>query len=155
VNHSSLGKVSVGGWKPGVRLNPPAGRIDQLVAVELGFLKALAGKLPGLAVSEVKVVPKGGGLFEIKVVVANDGYLPTSLAQGVRTGRSPPVIVRLKAGSAKLLAGKPLERIPSLAGSGGHQQYRWLLLAPDAVKTVTLEVTCPQAGRIRKDIELK
>ena len=155
VDHPSLGKVSVGGWKPGVRLNPPAGRIDAIEDVELAFLKALASKLPSLALSEVKVESKGGGLFEIKAVVTNDGYLPTALVQGVRTRKSPPVLVRLKAGDAKLLAGKPLERISSLAGSGGRQEFRWLLLAPEGVKSATLEVSCPKAGQVVKDIELK
>ena len=126
VDHPTLGKVSVGGWKPGVRLNPPAGRIEAIVDVELAFLEELGGKLPVLAVSDVKVEPKGGGLFEIKAVVTNEGYLPTALAQGVQTRRTPPVLVRLKAGDARLLAGKPLDRIPTLAGSGGRKEYRWL-----------------------------
>jgi hypothetical protein len=155
VDHPTLGKVSVGGWKPGVRLNPPAGLIDAIADVEFAFLKELASKLPALTVSDVKVDSKGGGLFEIKAVVTNEGYLPTALAQGGRTRKAPPVLVRLKAANAKLLAGKPLERIASLPGSGGLKEFRWLLLAPDGVKSATLEVSCPKGGRIVKDIDLK
>ena len=84
-------------------MNPPAGRIEAIVGVELAFLKELAGKLPALAVSDVKVESKGGGLFEIKAVVTNEGYLPTAMAQGVRTRQAPPVLVRLKAGNASFL----------------------------------------------------
>jgi len=155
VDHPTLGKVSVGGWKPGVRLNPPAGLIDAIDDVEFAFLKELVNKLPALAVSDVKVVSKGGRLFEIKAVVTNEGYLPTALAQGGRTRKAPPVLVRLKAGEAKLLAGKPLERIASLPGSGGLKEFRWLLLAPEGVKSATLDVSCPKGGRIVKDIDLK
>jgi hypothetical protein len=155
VDHPTLGKVTVGGWKPGVRLNPPADKIAAIVDTEFAFLKELASKLPSLTVPDVKVESKGGGLFEIKAVVANDGYLPTALAQGVRTRKAPPILVRLKAGDAKLLAGKPLERIATLAGSGGRVEYRWLLLAPEGLKSATLEVSCPKAGRVVKDIELK
>jgi hypothetical protein len=103
----------------------------------------------------VKVESKGGGLFAIRAVVANHGYLPTALAQGVLTRKAPPVLVRLKAGDARLLAGKPLERISTLAGSGGRHEFRWLLLAPEGVKLATLEVSCPKAGRVVKDIALK
>jgi hypothetical protein len=155
VDHPTLGKVSVGGWKPGVRLNPPASLIDAIVDAEFAFLKELTGKLPALAVSDAKVEPKGGGLFEIKAVVTNEGYLPTALTQGGRTRKAPPVLVRLKAGDAKLLVGKPLERIASLPGSGGRKELRWLVLAPEAVKSATLEVSCPKGGRIVKDLELK
>jgi hypothetical protein len=155
VDHPSLGKILVGGWKPGVRLNPPAGRIAAIVDVELAFLKELAAKLPALAVKDATVKSLGGGLFEIKAIVTNEGYLPTALAQGTRTGRAFPVLVRLKAGSARLLAGKPLDRIPTVAGSGGRKEYRWLLLAPEQVKAATLEVSCPQAGRVVKELPLK
>ena len=65
------------------------------------------------------------------------------------------MLVRLKADGARLLVGKPLDRISALGGSGGHQEYRWLLLAPAGLKAATLEASCPQAGRIVKEVELK
>jgi len=154
-DHPTLGKVEIGGWRPGVRLNPPAAQAGAIAEAHLAFLKELAAKLPRLAVPAAKAEAKGAGLFEVTAVVANDGFLPTALAQGVRTGKAPPVLVRFDAGKAKLLAGRPLERIDALAGSGARREFRWLVRAPEGVTSVRLDVSCPKAGRVEKVIDLK
>jgi hypothetical protein len=154
-NHPTLGAVEIGGWKPGVRTNPPVELIDPLVKIQLSFLKELAKKLPALTVSEIKVEPKGGGLYQIKATLTNDGEFPTALAQGVRTRKAPPILVRLKTGDAKLLGGKANQQIDRLTGSGGRQEFRWLVQAPDSAKSITLEVSSPKAGSVNKTIELK
>lgn len=153
-DHPTLGKVEIGGWKPGVRLNPPADRIDALAEVHAAFLKDLASRLPEIALSDPKVEAKGGGVFQVTATVRNDGYLPTALVMGVRTRKAAPVLVRLKLGEAKLLAGRAQNRIDALAGSGGRQEFRWLVLAPNG-GTITLEATSPKAGRASKAVELK
>jgi hypothetical protein len=155
VDHLTLGKVEVGGWKPGVRVNPPIEQVEKIADAQFAFLKELAGKLPRLAIGEVKVEPRGGGLYQVSATVTNEGYLPTALSQGVRTRKAPPVLVRLKVGDGKILAGKALNRIDALAGSGGRQEYRWLVQAPEGVRSITLEATTPKAGRATKVIELR
>jgi hypothetical protein len=155
-DHPTLGNVEIGGWHPGVRLNPPASLVDAIAESHAVFLKALVTRLPKLAVVEVKVESKGGALFPISAVVENDGFLPTALAQGVRTRKAPPVLVRLQlAGGAKLLTGQALHRVDTLTGSGGRQEFRWLVQAPESVKSITLEIACPKAGKVVKTIELK
>lgn len=154
-DHPTLGRVEIGGWKPGVRINPPIEEVKALVDSHLAFLKQLVAKLPALAIGEVKVEAKGGGLFQVTVTVTNTGYLPTALAQGVRTRKADPVLVRLQTGDAKLLAGRALNRLDTLAGSGGHQEFRWLVQAPESVKSITIEATTPKAGRVAKQIDLK
>jgi len=119
-----------------------------------GFLGDLAAKLPTLAVTDVKVEAKGGGVFEVKATVTNEGTLTTALSAGVRTRKAPPVVVRLRPGDAKVIGGKVLNRVDALAGTGGKQEYRWLLLAP-AGEPVSLEVSSPKAGRVVKSIELR
>jgi Zinc carboxypeptidase len=154
-DHPILGRVEIGGWRPGVRLNPPIEQVGPLVEAHFTFLKDLTQRFAALGVPEVKVEAKGGGLFEVTAVVQNTGYLPTALAQGVKTHKADPVLVRLRTDKAKLLTGKPLERINSLPGSGSRRTYRWLVSAPEDVKTITLEVSCPKAGRITRAIELR
>ena len=102
----------------------------------------------------MKVEARGGGVFEVKATVANEGTLPTALAAGVRTRKAPPVVVRLRPGDAKVIGGKVLNRVDALAGSGGKQEYRWLLLST-AGEAVSLEASSPKAGRVVKSIELR
>jgi hypothetical protein len=154
VDHPTLGKVEVGGWKPGVRLNPPIEDVARIVDGHLAFLKDLAGKLPSVAIKEAKAEAKGGGVFEIKATIENPGYLPTALAQGLTTRKAPPVLVKLGLGDAKLLSGRALNRIDSLPGSGGTREFRWLVIAPAGTKTLTLDVTNATAGSVRKEIAL-
>jgi hypothetical protein len=155
VNHPTLGKVEVGGWKPGVRLNPPIDQVGAIVESHFAFLKDLAGRMPIISIKEAKAESKGGGIFEIKATIENTGTLPTALAQGVLTRKSPPVLVKLALGDAKLISGKALYRIDSLAGSGGYREFRWVIVAPEGKKTtLKLEATCPKAGRAEREIAL-
>lgn len=154
-DHPRLGKVEIGGWRPGVRLNPPAESIDAIAGSQLVFLKDLIGRLPKIDVKDVTVTARGAGLFEIKATVSNEGLLPTTLAQGVRVRRPGPLLVKLELGDAKILSGRPLYRVDSLAGNGGKQEYRWLILAPQGTKSLNLVVSHPKVGTTTSTIELK
>ncbi len=153
--HPELGPVEVGGWKPGVRINPPFERVGAISQAHLAFLKDLAGRLPRLDLRDPHASSRGGNVYEISATVVNDGYLPTAIAQGIKTRNAAPILVKIKAPGAKLLAGRPTERIESLAGSGGSHGVKWLVLVPDGTKTLTIEAACPKAGRVEKVIELK
>jgi len=153
-DHPTLGRVEVGGWKPGVRLNPPAARLDPIADAHFAFLKDLAARLPALAIAEAKAEPKGAGVFEVTATIANSGGFPTALAQGVRTRKAPPVLVRLKPGKATLLAGRALTKIDALAGSGGRQEFRWLVLAPEG-GAIVIEAASAKAGSAEARLDLK
>ena len=156
--HPTLGASEIGGWKPGVRINPPGGEIAAIVDAHFLFLKDLIKRVPALAIESVKVEAEaegeGDGLFAITATIENAGRLPTALAQGAKVRKAPPVLTRLNVGNNKLLTGRPLERIDSLA-PGARREYRWLVLASDDRATITLEVSCPKAGRVEKTIALK
>ncbi len=154
-DHPTLGRVELGGWKPGVRVNPPISRLDSLVDESLALLKALAGRLPALAIAEARAEAKGQGVFEVHVEIENTGTLPTALAQGVRTRTAPPVRVRLLPGTARILAGKAAQQVDALAGSGGRRSFRWLVLAPAGVESLTVEADCAKAGHVSQVIPLR
>ena len=154
-DHPTLGKVEIGGWKPGVRLTPPVADIAAITDKHLAFLKALGERLPKLAILEPKAKAKGAGLYEVTALVENAGYLPTALAQGSKTRKAAPVLVKLlPVDKIKILSGKRLEKIDSLGGSGGRKDFRWLIQVPAGTKTVTIEASCPKAGRVEAVIPL-
>ena len=155
VEHPTLGTVEVGGWKPGVRLNPPIGEVGAITEIQHRFLAELVGRFASLEIVDAKAEAKGSGVFEVTARVENPGTFPTALAQGVTTRQAPPVLVRPKLGEAKLLAGPTLDRIDALEGSGGSREYRWLILAPEGVGSIELEASCPRAGRVVETIELE
>ncbi|WZP00828.1 M14 family metallopeptidase [Isosphaeraceae bacterium EP7] len=161
LDHPTLGAVEVGGWRPGVRLNPPADLIPALVEAHSTFLADLAARLPRLEWVDVKAEPKGGGLVEVVATVRNAGDLPTATAQAAKIRRTEPVLVRLDPAGATILAGRPLERIDVLAASGGRKELRWLLLlpanAPQGAEppTITLDAAAPRAGRARASVPLR
>ena len=105
VEHPTLGTVEVGGWLPGVRVNPPIEEVEAITDDQLASSPTSPAASPTLAIVDAKAEAKGGGVFEITARVENAGYFPTALAQGVTTRQAAPVLVRLKLGDAKLLAG--------------------------------------------------
>jgi hypothetical protein len=154
VEHPTLGTVELGGWLPGVRVNPPIEEVEGITDTQHQFLADLAGRMAALKIVDAKAEPKGSGVFEVTARVENPGYFPTALAQGVTTRQAPPVLVRPILGDATLLAGPKLDRINALDGSGGSREYRWLILAPQGVDSLQLEASCPRAGRVVETIEL-
>jgi hypothetical protein len=154
-DHPTLGPVEIGGWKPGVRVNPPATRLAPIADAHYRFLEHLTAQLPRLDVSEPAVAPKGNGLFEVSAVVSNKGVWPTALAQGKKARAARPVIVQLKAPGARLLTGKPVTRIDALDGGGGNQEVRWLIQAPAELREILIEISCPRAGNLTRIVPLR
>lgn len=153
--HPELGPIEIGGWKPGVRVNPPVERVGPIADAHLAFLKDLSARLPRLELKDVRATGKGAGVFEITAVLSNEGYLPTALAQGVKTRNAAPILVKIEGAGVKLLAGKPTERLEKLAGSGAKVSYRWLILAPEGTRTIVVKASTPKAGMVEKTVELK
>jgi hypothetical protein len=149
-NHRTLGKVEIGGWKPGVRFNPPIEQVGPIAKANGAFLEELASRLPHLAIRDVKVEAKGKRIYQVTASVVNEGEFPTALVQGTRSRKAPPVRVRLEVGAGRLLAGPARSHLDALGGSGGRREFRWLVLAPEDTGAkpfaVTLSASTPKAG---------
>ncbi|WP_169977425.1 M14 family metallopeptidase [Tautonia rosea] len=154
VEHPTLGTVEIGGWLPGVRVNPPIEEVEAITEAQYRFLNDVAERMTMLEIVDTKAEPRGGGVFEVSARVENPGYFPTALAQGVTTRQAAPVVVRPVLGEAKLLGGPVVDRINRLAGSGDSQEYRWLILAPEGVDTIAIEASSPRAGKAVAEVEL-
>ena len=157
VNHPDFpGRVvEVGGFRPYALTNPPASQLDSVLARQTAFIGELAGMLPSVSLREVKVEALGDRLFRVTAQVANDGYLPTMSAMGQRADWPRPVRVELTLGrDQQLAAGRAVQLLPPISGSGRSRELTWLVNAP-ANSSVTLKAASPMAGQASQTITLR
>jgi hypothetical protein len=144
--HPTLGDVEVGGFRPNVRVNPPASMIGELSASHAEFATWLAGQLPQVEVVETRIEPRGDNVYLITATIANEQYLPTQLAMGGRIRFNRPITVRLlPTANVTVLTGDPQQQVPRLEGMGGRETFTWLVQAPAGTR-VTMEVFAERAG---------
>ncbi len=151
--HPKLGAVEIGGWKPGAKLNPPAAAIAGLAEKESAFVRWLAAQLPALGIAKLAATARGSGVYAIEAVVENSGYFPTALAQGVRNRQARRTVVNVGLDGATLLEGDARRMIDAIAGSGGRETLRFVVLGKPGAK-VTVSAESPKAGVASKTIEL-
>jgi hypothetical protein len=150
-------KVELGGFRPFVRLNPPATLLDALAEKHVRFLARLAELLPDVKLRDAKAEALGGGVFRVSMKVRNLGYLPTMSAMGKLTGRAYPLQVQIEpAEGMELLTGSRRMQIEPLAGGGGQAEATWLVRLGEAKATrVKLSVFSPSVGADSTTLELK
>lgn len=149
-------KVEVGGFKPFLRLNPPAGELDGLAQKHLAFLERFAGLLPTLAIHEAKAEPLGAGVYRVTVTVLNQGYLPTFPKMGDLSRKTQPVQIALELPEGvAMVTGPRRVQAPTLSGAGGRHEQVFLVRGPrDKPATVPVRVWAPAVGEVRGKVEL-
>lgn len=148
--------VEVGGFKPFLRLNPPAAELEPLADKHWRFLRRLVELLPEVVIHQTKAEALGGGVWRITATVINRGYLPTMPEMGRVTGEPQVLqaVLELPPG-AKLVTGALRVQLPPLAGSGGKAEPVWLVSAPqDKPHSVRLRVWSPSVGEAATEIPL-
>jgi len=153
--HPDLGPVEIGGWKPLVLKNPPAQELEELAGPWRRLVDSLAGDLPRLAWEKVEVRDLGAGTREVRATLVDEGLFPTATAMGVLTRRPLPVriVLELPRGG-KLLAGRRIQSVPRLAGSGGNQEVRWLYRLEEGSPPAVLRALSQTAGEAVLPLEV-
>jgi len=145
-NHPTLGEVEIGGFLPYLRINPPVEKIEKAVGFGADFALKLMGRIPELSISKTKVELLGQDLYRLTVYLTNNGWFPTSTAQGRRAQTAWPITVRLKTGSDQsVFSGRPIESVPFLDGSGGTAKLEWIVRGPKK-SAVTVSAWSPRLG---------
>jgi hypothetical protein len=142
-------RVEVGGYRPFARTNPPAAMLSDL-ATKHG---ELIQRLPRIEVARTECRLLADSLYEIEILVANTGFLPTSLAHGETSREVYPTRVVMELEPQCFLAGAKTTMLPPIAGSGGAAKARYTIRVPDR-KDVRFQVISMLAGRIEGTIEL-
>ncbi len=171
-DHPQLGKVELGGWNRFVAFtNPPPHRLESEVARFAPWLLWQALISPRLELHSIEATAAGAGVWRVRVVVHNSGWLPTyvtklslqrQLMRGVLAEISLP-------DGAQLIAGRRREALGELEGwayrhtgvsfwpdrrpTDDRAHVDWTLRAP-AGATVAVEVWHERAGRVRASVTL-
>jgi hypothetical protein len=154
VDHPQLGAVEIGGWAPYFKVNPPPAEISKIAEPQVAFVFELAGRLPEVSLSEPEITRLAAGLYEVKAALANDGYLPTGTAMAIRNRRARPYVVRLSVDNERVLAGRRVNKIWSVPGSGGREPLRWIVQAPDGAE-LTITVYSEKFGQFDRTVWLR
>ena len=126
-DHPQLGQVEIGGWVPYFKTLPPTSEIDSITTKQVDFLVELASRLPDVSLETPIVKELGNGLWEIKVSVVNNGWLPSGTAMAKKNKRARPFIVRLDVPNNSIVSGQKVHRIWALDGGGTRTWHRWIV----------------------------
>ena len=143
--HPELGPIEIGGWAPYFRSTPPAADLRLLADKQVPFILDLAKRFPDVSLSEPEIKPLAPGLWEVKVSLINDGYLPTGTAMAKKNRRARPYVVRLSTPIDSIISGARVHKIWALPGSGGRHEMRWIIEAEDGSE-ITISVFSEKFG---------
>jgi len=175
IDHPQLGKVEVGGFHfKFVYQNCPQGYLEAECEKTYRFCLRSAHTLPRLKVDSLTAAKAGDGVFHLKAIVSNYGYLPTFLTQAALNVKvALPVHAHLELPQgANLVSGKACQDIGHLEGVGFvgtkysyqgitktkdehpiSRQVEWVVTAK-AGETVTVTFTQPKGGTASASVVL-
>jgi Zinc carboxypeptidase len=143
-------KVEVGGLDPFAEANPPMSVLKPALATHTETVLDLAGKLPKVEIVSLDVTDLGSGVYRVKAVAANRGYLATHTKQAARAQARIPVRLSLKTGDGvEMVTGYPFATADRLEGTTGTLTGEWLVRARPGAKIV-VDLTTDNAGRDQK-----
>lgn len=167
--HPQLGPVEIGGWIEQYTLNnPPPQFLLRTLEPNTAFVLAHARMGPRLELRRCTAEALGTGIYRIRAVVANSGYLPTyGSKRAAEIGAVRPIAVRLELPpEAELLTGAPAQEIGQLEGRVGKRELwganyptdhlrklEWTVRAP-AGSTARIVASSQRAGTAVASVEL-
>jgi len=153
--HPDLGEVEIGGFAPFVKTTPPPSEMKPSLSFHTDFYIDLMGRLPELKIKETKVETLEDGLFQVTVYFTNEGWFPTSTAQGRRARAAWPIRVELEiSGNQTLFSGRKIETIPFIGGSGDTKKLEWIIHGKKGSR-VTVTAGSPRLGSAAATIVLE
>jgi hypothetical protein len=151
-DHPTLGKVEIGGFVPGFRMNPPAAEIDRLVGEQAKVIADMLSKMPRVEFDAVHVESLGSGVWRISARVTNRGEFATRAAIGVKARRRVPMRLAIDLPEERVLNGLRLQRIQRLDARASHEAT-WVVRG-DAGSTINLTLASPEFGSTRHTVTL-
>lgn len=170
--HPQLGPVELGGWDMiNYWYNPPLHRVEAEVAPHTEWVVFQALCSPRLEVRSVTATEEAPGVYRVRAVLRNSGWLPTYVTQQalVRQVTGPVTASLSLPERARLVSGGATQSLGELEGRSGALSTttwwghdpgtpdlvaaEWVVAAP-AGTTVTLHARHPRAGAARAEVRL-
>ncbi len=169
-DHPQLGKVELGGWDSlHTWTNPPGPFLEKEIKPFPDWIVWHALISPKLELRQVSAVPLGDGVYRVRLVVENTGWLPTYVTKKALEKKLRGVVCEIEIPKgAKLESGKAREELgqlegraykeallnPSMEGTLERLKVDWVVRAPKGGK-VKLVARHERAGTLRTEVELK
>jgi hypothetical protein len=125
--HPQLGTVEIGGWVPYFKTLPPIDVIDDITKTQAEFIIDLSSKLPDVHFNAPLIIKLSKGLWEIKIAVMNDGWMPSGTSMAKKNKRARPYVVRIDIPNTSIISGQKTQRIWSLQGGGTSRWFTWVV----------------------------
>jgi murein tripeptide amidase MpaA len=150
--HPELGPVEIGGWIERRTFgNPPEAMLLRTIEPNTEFVIAQALMSPRLELRQASATPLGEGLYLVRAVAANSGYLATYGSQQAKEiSAVRPIEVRLGLPEgATLLAGEATQEIGQLEGRASKRALFGGSYPTDNLHKLEWTVRAPQGGALR------
>lgn len=170
-DHPQLGPVEIGGWNwKFTHQNPPGPYAEEICHGNAMFTVRCAMAAPRLQVSQVTSETIGDGIYKVRAVIENSGFLPTWVTEQARSmGKAKPVTAELWGEGVAVATGKAKQTVGDLAGRS--DQYEAFSYFPNygnearkavewvvtglAGREVTVEAVSRNAGTARATVTLE
>lgn len=170
-DHPDLGPIEIGGWDVLYAFrNPPPPFLEAEVAPHADWLIWQALCSPLLEVHAAEATSLGNGHFKIRLVVRNNGWLPSYVSKkAIERQAVRPVIAEIALSpGVHLVTGKPREALTQLEGraykpasnagipadpTDDRAKIEWVVHAPDGGR-VKLIARHERAGTVRVELSL-
>ncbi len=175
-NHPQLGRVEIGGWRiKFTQKNPPPEFLEDECVRNSAFNVRYPASLPRIGIRTLTSHPIGDGLYRIRMVVENRGYLPTNvtdmavrmqIADPIRAHIHPPEGAELIEGDLSAELGHLPGRMRQLRGfyfnepeSGIPKRtaaVTWVLRVGCSTESVPIQfrVGCPRGGWVEDTLTI-
>jgi len=145
-------KTETGGIKPFVMTNPPADKLEELIAKNYEFIIDIAAMHPELEFLDAEVENMGDDLFRVSVKVHNKGIFATCTEAGENNMWNRIMRISVVTNkSQKFLSGNKVQSIPRLEGDC-LAEFSWLILGKGPVKITAGAIN---TGTINTTLDLK
>jgi hypothetical protein len=153
-----LGDVEIGGWVR-TRNSPPEGElVEKECAMGNAFVIYLAGIAPKAKIGKAEIKDKKDGIYQVELVVENQGLIPTATQQAEALGLGEPLLLEVSPDdNLEILFGETRAKLPRIRGHSESDKISYLVRVKSASKKAVLKVSVKsqKAGQDIQEIEIK